>query len=56
MNWLNNYKYLKRDIPLSLEIDYLSMTIVFLDYNINYHSINYYNIKFISLYLNRLYN
>lgn len=54
--WINNYKFFKKDIPLNLEIDYTSMTIIFLNYNFNYKNFTYYNMKFINLYLNRLYN
>ena len=54
--WVDNYKFFKKDIPLNIELDYVTMTIVFLDYDFNYKNLNYYNFKFINLYLNRLYN
>lgn len=54
--WINNYKFFKKDIPLNLEVDYTTMTIIFLNYNFNYKNFTYYNFKFINIYLNRLYN
>ena len=54
--WIENYKFFKNDIPLNLEVDYLSMSIVVLSYSFNEKNLNYFNLKFINLYLNRLYN
>ena len=54
--WIENYKFFKFDIPLFLEIDYISMSIVILNYNYNNKNFNYFNYKFISFYLSRLYN
>lgn len=55
-SWIDDYKYFKKDIPLNLEVDYITMTIIFLNYNFNYKNLDYYNSKFISLYMNRSYN
>lgn len=55
-NWIYKYIYYKEDIPKFLEVDYISMTVVLLNYAFNKNYIDYYNIKFLNLYLNRLYN
>ena len=54
--WIDDYKFFKKDVPLNIEVDYTTMSIIILDYNLDFNSITYYNIKFINLYLNRLYN
>lgn len=54
--WINNYKFFKKSVDLNLEIDYLSMTIIILNYPYNFDNVSYYNLKFINFYLNRLYN
>lgn len=53
-NWINNYKYFKNEIPLNLEIDFLTLSIYILNYNFKYENISKYNLKFLNIYLNRL--
>lgn len=55
-NWIYKYVYYKNDIPKFIEVDYISMTMVLLNYSFNKNFIDYYNIKFLNTYLNRLYN
>lgn len=54
--WIKNYQYFKKDIPLYLEVDYISMTIVLLDNELNFNHLDYYNFKLISLFMSRSYN
>lgn len=54
--WLHKYIYYKNDIPKFIEVDFISMTMVLLKYTYNKNYMDYYNIKFLNLYLNRLYN
>lgn len=54
--WIENYKYFKKDIPQFLEIDYISMTVVIINLNLKFKQFDYFDFKFINLYLNRLYN
>lgn len=54
--WIENYKYFKKDVPLYLEVDYLCMTIIVINYDMSFKNLNYFNFKFINIYLNRLYN
>lgn len=55
-SWIDNYKYFKKDIPLNLEVDYISMTIIVLNHNLNFKKLDFYSFKFISFYMSRLYN
>lgn len=55
-SWTYKYMYYRDDIPKNLEVDFISMTMVLLNYEFNKNYIDYYNIKFLNLYLNRLYN
>jgi hypothetical protein len=54
--WTYKYMYYKEDVPKFLEVDYISMTMVLLNYSFNKEYVDFYNIKFLNLYLNRLYN
>lgn len=55
-NWIYRSIYIKNDIPVFIEVDYISMTLVMLNYTFNVNYVDYYNLKFLNLYLNRLYN
>lgn len=55
-NWLENYIFFKKDIPLHLEVDYMSMTLIMLNYNWNFKNSDIIDYKFFNFYLNRLYN
>lgn len=55
-NFFKNFKFFKKDVPLNLEVDYVSMTIILLYYNKNPKLFSFYNLKFFNFYLNRLYN
>lgn len=54
--WIENYKYFKKDIPLYLEVDYVSMSIFFLSYNFDFKNLDFYDFKIFSLYMSRSYN
>lgn len=54
--WMDNYLFYKKDIPVNLEIDYISMSIIVLYYDLKNSNLNYLNLKFVNIYLNRLYN
>lgn len=54
--WIDKYIYYNNDVPKFIEIDYICMTMVLLNYSYDINYIDYYNIKFLNLYLNRLYN
>lgn len=55
-NWTYRFMYFKEDVPKFIEVDYLSMTLVILNYSINKNYLDFYNLKFLNLYLSRLYN
>lgn len=48
--------YFKEDIPKFIEVDYISMSLTILNYSVSKNYLDFYNIKFLNLYLNRLYN
>lgn len=54
--WIENYNNFKKDIPIYLEVDYLSMSVIILNHTFNLKNYNFSNFKYINLYLNRLYN
>ena len=51
-----NYTFFKTDVPLFIEVDYISMNFILLNYKISFKNFDYYNSKFLNIYLNRLYN
>lgn len=55
-NWIYNYMYFNDDIPIYLEVDFISMNIIVLNIPIKPYSLDYYNSKFLNVYLSRLYN
>ena len=55
-SWINKYAYYKDDVPKFIEVDYISMSMVLLGHNFDKNYLDFYNIKFLNLYLNRLYN
>ena len=48
--------YFRDDVPNFLEVDFISMTMVVLNYSIKVNTLDFYNTKFLNIYLNRLYN
>lgn len=54
--WVFKYINYREDIPKFLEIDYISMSLIMLNYSFEKNFLDFYNIKFLNLYLNRLYN
>lgn len=55
-NWIENFMFFKKDIPLFLEVDYMTMTVIFLDYNKNFKNFDHLNFKLFNFHLSRLYN
>ena len=54
--WIYKYMYFKNDVPKFIEVDYISMSLVVLNYSIKSNYFDFYNLKFLNLYTNRLYN
>lgn len=54
--WIYKHINYKEDVPKFLEIDYVTMSLVMLNYSFDKNFLDFYNIKFLNLYLNRLYN
>ena len=55
-NWIYNYTFFKHDLPLFLEVDYITMSFILLNYQFKSSYLSYYNLKFLNIYLSRLYN
>lgn len=55
-SWTYRFMYFKEDVPKFIEVDYLSMTLVILNYSLKKKYFDFYNIKFLNLHLSRLYN
>ena len=55
-NWINSSRYFGFDIPYNLEVDFINMTIIVLIKFFDISNIESSNIKYINLYLTRLYN
>jgi len=55
-NWIYKFMYFRDDVPPFLEVDYICMSLVLLNYTTNIKLVDYYNVKFLNVYLNRLYN
>jgi hypothetical protein len=54
--WINSSRYFGFDIPFNFEVDFINMTVVVLSKHFDISNIEHSNIKYINLYLNRLYN
>lgn len=54
--WVNSSRYFGFDIPFNLEVDFINMTIIILSKYFDIANIERSNIKYINLYLTRLYN
>lgn len=54
--WIYNGIYFGFDIPYFLEVDYVNLTIIVLKKPLNLYLIQYSSVKFLNLYLTRLYN
>lgn len=54
--WIYKYQYFKNDVPKFMEVDFISMSLVILNYDIKSNYFDFYNLKFLNLYTNRLYN
>lgn len=55
-NWINSSRYFGFDIPYNLEVDFINMTVIVLIKFFDISNIESSNIKYINLYLTRLYN
>ena len=55
-NWVNSSRYFGFDIPYNLEVDFINMTVIVLIKFFDISNIESSNIKYINLYLTRLYN
>lgn len=55
-NWIYNIIFFKEGVPKFLEIDYLTMSIVVLFNSVEFFNLNFFILKFLNVYLNRLYN
>lgn len=54
--WLSSNRHFGFDIPLNFEVDFINMTVIILYKNFDVNNIDRSNIKYINLYLTRLYN
>lgn len=55
-NWLAKLMFFKLDVPLFLEVDYSTLSIIIIRYPYYFYELNLYWYKYINLYLTRLYN
>jgi hypothetical protein len=54
--WLSSNRHFGFDIPLNFEVDFINMTVIILYKYFDINNIDKSNIKYINLYLTRLYN
>ena len=55
-NWITFSKYFGFDIPYYIDVDFINMTAFILIKSFDINNLDYSNIKFLNLYLTRLYN
>lgn len=55
-NWIYKYNHFGFDVPYYMELDYINLTLFILEKPLNTDLINYNSLKYLNLYLTRLYN